>query len=887
MRRLLIGFLATVGFFTVLLIGGVALLVVGLKAKVTPLADRIILNVDLTQGLAEGSQGDRLLRLLVGTEPTLRDALDGIEGAAQDPRVQVLLARVGDDELGLGKIQELRDAVATFRAKGKFAIAYADSFGEFGPGTRPYYLATAFDEIWLQPMGNVGLTGLYAEIPFFRGTLNLLGVAPEFDHRKEYKTAINSLTETKMTSPHREELDALLASLAGQIVHGIAEGRKLPEAEIREAIDRGPFLADEALQAKLVDRLGYRDEVMARARAKAGSGTELTGLTAYLDRAGRPHSEGTTIALIHGSGLIERGAGSANPLTGSRVMAATEITRAFRAAVRDQTVRAILFRVDSPGGSVVASELIWREVVFARERGKPVVVSMGDVAGSGGYYVAAAADKIVAEPATLTGSIGVLAGKIMVADLFDKLGVSTNSAQIGANAAMFSSTSNFSKRAHSRLEAFLDEVYEGFKDHVASGRKMTPGSGRRDRQRPRLVRRRRQGARARRRARRLRRGAPPRQASRPDPARRAGQAHGFSGRERSVRIDLRAALRQRERGRRLELAINSTFAEDLGAAVASPRGAPRRPSRAGHAGDRANPLSIMQILSDHRRASACQSHHVDVAMEMPMPAALTLIRHAERPTVTFPGGATYQPIIGDDADSGVPVRTGIQTSPPDYQTRVHSHPYVEVLTVLEGRGEAWLAGEEGVVPLEPGVSIVLPANRQHAFRVVGDQPLVTFGIHTSGKRIVDYAESRPATAGCFPSALRRGTLDRSRQHGDKPMAISRFDLTQPPGPRMSRCVVRDNTVYLAGLTASDASQDIKGQTKQILDKIDGYLAQAGTSKSNLLSANLWIKDMALFAEMNSVWNAWVDPENPPARACVKADLARPDLLVEIMVTAAK
>ena len=473
MRRLIIGFFATVGFLTVLLIGGLALLVTGLKPRITSLADHIILNLDLTQGLAEGSDGDRLLRLLVGAEPTLRDVLDGIETAASDSRVQVLLARVGDDELGLGKIQELRDAIAAFRAKGKFAMAYADSFGEFGPGTRPYYLATAFDEIWLQPMGNVGLTGLYAEIPFFRGTLDLLGVAPEFDHRKEYKTAINSLTETRMTPPHREEVEALLASMARQVVHGIAEGRKLPEAEVRETIDRGPLLADEALQAKLVDRLGYRDQVLARAHAKAGSGAELTGLTNYLDRAGRPHAEGATIALIHGSGLIERTASSTNPLTGSSGMAATEITRAFRAAVRDSKVRAILFRVDSPGGSVVASESIWREVVFARERGKPVVVSMGDVAGSGGYYVAAAADKIVAEPATLTGSIGVLAGKIVMADLFKKLGISTDSAQIGTNAAMFSSTSDFSERAHSRLEAFLDDTYKGFKDHVASGRQMT------------------------------------------------------------------------------------------------------------------------------------------------------------------------------------------------------------------------------------------------------------------------------------------------------------------------------------------------------------------------------------------------------------------------------
>jgi len=473
MRRFVIGFFAAVGFLTALLAVGAVLLIGGLKPRVTPLADNIILTVDLTRGLEEGPSEDHLLRLLVGAEPTLRDVLDGIERASDDLRVKVLLARVGDDALGLGKIQELRDAIKAFRAKGKLALAFADSFGEFGPGTRPYYLATAFDEIWLQPMGNVGLTGLYTEIPFFKGTLDLLGVAPQLDHREEFKTAMNSLTETKMTPPHREEVDALLASISGQIIHGIAENRKLSEDEVRAAIDRGPLLADEAHDAKLVDRLGYRDEAIVHARSRAGSGAELTGLTTYLDRAGRPHREGATIALIYGSGLIQRAASSTNPLIESNVMAANKIARAFHAAVRDPAVRAILFRVDSPGGSVVASETIWREVVFARERGKPVVVSMGDVAGSGGYYVAAPADKIVAEPATLTGSIGVLAGKLVVSDLFQKLGLSTDSAQIGTNAAMFSSTSDFSARAHSRLEAFLDDTYKGFKDHVASGRHMT------------------------------------------------------------------------------------------------------------------------------------------------------------------------------------------------------------------------------------------------------------------------------------------------------------------------------------------------------------------------------------------------------------------------------
>jgi len=473
MRRLIVGFFAVVGFLTVLLVGGILLVVGGLKPSVTPLPGNILLTVDLTRDLPEGASEEPLLRLLVGSKPTLRAFLDAIEVAGDDPRVKGVLARVGEDGVGLARVQEVRDAIAAFRSKGKFALAFADSFGEFGPGTRPYYLATAFDEIWLQPLGNVGLTGLYAESPFLKGTLDLLGIVPEFDHREEYKTAMNLLTETKMTPAHREEVESLLTSLAGQIVHAIAQDRKLSETEVHDLIDRGPLLAEEAVQAKLVDRLGYRDEVLAHARARAGSGAEVVSLQKYLDRAGRPHREGPTIALIYGSGLVVRSGEAASPVTGTHLMAAPEMTRAFRAAVRDPAVRAILFRIDSPGGSAVASETIWREVVFARERGKPVIVSMGDVAGSGGYYVAAGADKIVAEPATLTGSIGVLAGKLVVADLLKKIGVSTDSAQIGANAAMFSPTAEFSARARSRLEAFLDETYKGFKDHVVTGRRMT------------------------------------------------------------------------------------------------------------------------------------------------------------------------------------------------------------------------------------------------------------------------------------------------------------------------------------------------------------------------------------------------------------------------------
>ncbi len=229
----------------------------------------------------------------------------------------------------------------------------------------------------------------------------------------------------------------------------------------------------EALAAGLVDRVGYRDQAIARARQRAGAGAELVSLSRYLDRAGHPHDSGPKIALIYGTGLVTAGGGKRTPLLDDAELSAREVSRAFRQAFSDPEVRAILFRVDSPGGSAVASETIWREVVRAREHGKPVIVSMGDVAGSGGYYIAAPADKIVAEPATLTGSIGVLAGKLVVSELLHKLGITGDSAQRGANAAMFSIFENFSPTGRQRLDAFLDETYRGFKEHVATGRHLT------------------------------------------------------------------------------------------------------------------------------------------------------------------------------------------------------------------------------------------------------------------------------------------------------------------------------------------------------------------------------------------------------------------------------
>jgi protease IV len=472
MRRFVLGLFAAIGIVAVLTVVGVGVAIWRVAASTPSLPAGIVLSTDLDRGLVEGPSQDALSTMVFGSKPTMRDFLDALDRAGDDVRVKGLYARLGSDALGLAAVQEVRDAIAAFRAKGKFAIAFTESFGEFGPGTRAYYLATAFDEIWLQPLGSVGLIGLHADTPFLRGALDRLGIVASFARREEYKSAMNTFTETGMTTPQREEIEALLGAASGQIARGIAAARKLPEARVGELIDRGPFIADEAHAAGLVDRIGYRDEAIAAARGKAGSGAEVLSIARYLEGAGRPHDSGPTIALIYGTGMITEGGGTSR-LFGNEEMSAREVGRAFRQAFGDKEVRAILFRINSPGGSAVASETIWREVERARQRGKPVIVSMANVAGSGGYYVAAPADKIVAQPATLTGSIGVLAGKFVVGDLLKKLGVTADSAQRGANAAMFSQFEDFSPIARDRLDAFLDKIYAGFKQHVAAGRHLT------------------------------------------------------------------------------------------------------------------------------------------------------------------------------------------------------------------------------------------------------------------------------------------------------------------------------------------------------------------------------------------------------------------------------
>jgi protease IV len=433
---------------------------------------KTILEVNLERGLIEDIPDDPVAQVMQKDTPVLRDTVEALEKAATDDKVVGLVAKVGAVPMGMAQVQELRNAVIAFRAKKKPAVAYSETFGEVGPGGGAYYLATAFDQIWLQPSGDIGLTGIILESPFIRGTLDKLGVKPRMDHRYEYKNAMNFYTDRKYDPYHKEAMEKLMNSWFSQMVRGISQARHLTENQVRALVDRGPFLGKEAVDAGLVDGLAYRDEVYATMKKKVGGSAQLLYLEKYLKRAGRPHQDGKTIALIYGVGAVSRGEDGYSPVSGEASMGSESVARAFRQAVADRKVKAIVFRVDSPGGSYVASDTIWRETVKAKQAGKPVIVTMGNLAGSGGYFVAMAADKIVAQPGTITASIGVLGGKMLTNDFWDKVGISWDDVHTSANSTMWTGTKDYSPAEWARFQAWLDRVYADFTGKVADGRKL-------------------------------------------------------------------------------------------------------------------------------------------------------------------------------------------------------------------------------------------------------------------------------------------------------------------------------------------------------------------------------------------------------------------------------
>ena len=457
-----------------ILAGGVAAIALGaafmgalalaLRGTARPLAAwgndsylAITVNGDIPE--APGSDLDSLFST---RPPSLRALVESLDRASTDPQIKGVLLQVGSFEGGWGKVQELRDAIASFRKSGKPAYAHLEA-----AGNREYYLATACSRIYAVPQALLFVTGLSAEVTFFRQTLDKLGIQAQFEGVGKYKNAPNQFTEDRFTAPHREQMEALLDSLYGQYVSAIVASRQKTKAEARALLDRGPYDGTSALAAGLVDELLYRDELEGRlkARERVTPGRYVKSKRGF-GFDGRPK-----VALVYAIGEIVSG-DSQTDAFGGETAGSTTLARAIREARNDTDVRAIVLRVDSPGGSGTASEVIWRELSLAR-KSKPVVVSMGDTAASGGYYISIPADAIVAEPASVTGSIGVFSGKMSLRGLYDKIGLTKEIVERGRNASIFSDYRPWTAEERQQIRALMVAFYEDFVGKAAKGRGKT------------------------------------------------------------------------------------------------------------------------------------------------------------------------------------------------------------------------------------------------------------------------------------------------------------------------------------------------------------------------------------------------------------------------------
>ena len=437
---------------------------------------RVLLELDLTRGLLESPPASPIEALRAVHVPSLRGVVEALRRAAGDDQVVGLVAHVGAKQPTLAQSNELRAAVAAFRSTGRPTVCWSETYGEMGPGNVGYHLASAFDEVWVQPSGDVGLVGVTAQAVFLRDTLDKLGVQPQISQRHEYKSAAETFLRSSMSDANREMVTRLVDSAMDTLVRDVASGRGLDEAAVREAIDAAPLSAEEAVARKLVDRVGYRDEVYRELNERLGE-PELKYVERYgkgglaqagasVARRGKP-----VVAVVHAAGPIHLGRSSSTPLSG-RSVGSDSIGSALRAAAKDDSVKAVVLRVDSPGGSYVASDTIRREVLALRRTGRPVVASMANVAASGGYYIAMPADRVLASAGTITGSIGVLAGKQVIREMLERAGVRRESVTDGRYADMFSSDRPFDEDEWQRLESWLDRVYDDFTSKAAEDRGM-------------------------------------------------------------------------------------------------------------------------------------------------------------------------------------------------------------------------------------------------------------------------------------------------------------------------------------------------------------------------------------------------------------------------------
>jgi protease-4 len=463
------GALAAMFIFILLMFGFLMMLIMGAASSAPERPDNVVLSLDLNAEMTDQAPTGGFAAL--SSSPGFIDLLTKLKAAESDEHVKGLFIRGAFIGTGSSRAEELRQALHSFRDSGKFVIAHSQgTLGVRGPSA--YWSIAAADEIWMQPGSDLVVPGLTFETEFFKGLFEKIDVTPEIYPFYEYKNAPNSYKETSYTEPHKEALLTLAESVWSTGIDAIAEDRGLKAADVRTALESGPLPAETAISMKLLDKTGYPEEASAAALERAGEDAELVDL-AYYD-APNPGLRAPQIAVVGGEGAVVTGGGeSDSPFSSPPGFASDTIARAILDAGKNDKIKAIIFRVDSPGGSPVAADQIWNAIERVQADGKPVVVSMGSLAASGGYYVSAGADYIIANRATITGSIGIYGGKFAVEGGFNKLGITFDRVSVGGEFADAYGADTFTDTQAEAVKDMLKRGYDRFLGIVAEGRGMT------------------------------------------------------------------------------------------------------------------------------------------------------------------------------------------------------------------------------------------------------------------------------------------------------------------------------------------------------------------------------------------------------------------------------
>lgn len=445
------------------------------REKAPPLPDSAVLMLDMTQLISEYSATQSIFQ--EQSDATVLDIVLAIEAAAHSPNVKGLAMELGSGTLGFAKAQELADAVRAFRQSGKPAYLFARDIGSMDGGLPEGILAASFDQVWMPPSGIYGLTGVAFEIPYMAEGLDELGVTAEFEQRHEFKGGADPFTQRRMSVPVRRSLSQLANDLLTQSISSVAQDENQDVAAIRDVVSQSPLLVRDAEALGLVDRIAYYQDFQIFLEGEFGTENERVDPIFLLSSLGANNSIGdrdsidqTEVAVVYGVGPI--GASDSDGPFDDTGFNASGVVETLDQIVENRYHDAVIFRIESPGGAYGPSDEVWQAVERVKGAGIPVIVSMGDIAGSGGYFVAAGADHILAQPGTITGSIGVYGGKFDASRFWTSIGVNWDQVTAGDNAGMWTMNRPFDAAERERFATLIDFVYEDFTRKVAAGRSL-------------------------------------------------------------------------------------------------------------------------------------------------------------------------------------------------------------------------------------------------------------------------------------------------------------------------------------------------------------------------------------------------------------------------------